>query len=137
VALLVLDEQLTGKSLVAGLRGRGLAVKTVKDFGVTQTADPDVVKTVAERHDGPWVLVTMDTTIVEEHRGFDWTRYAIAWVVVPEHLTGLAFDQAKANVLHNWALDIVELRPGEHRTYYARRHTKSRPSLSSQLRRKL
>jgi hypothetical protein len=137
VALLVLDEQLTGKSLVAGLRSRGLEVKTVKDFGVTQTTDPDMVKTIATRHDGQWVLVTMDTTIVEEHTGFDWSRYAIAWVIVPEHLTGLTFDQAKANVLHNWALDIAQLRAGDHRTYYERRHTKSRPSLSSQLRRRL
>jgi hypothetical protein len=40
VALLVLDEQLTAKSLVDGLRPRGLEVKTVKDFGVTQRAIP-------------------------------------------------------------------------------------------------
>ena len=52
MALLVLDEQLMARSVVEGLRSRGLDVRTVKDFGVTQRTDPDVVRTVDDRHDG-------------------------------------------------------------------------------------
>lgn len=135
--LLVLDEQLTAKNLVDGLRSRGLEVKTVKDFGVAQRPDPDVVRTVDERHAGEWVLVTMDLTIVEEHRGFDWERYAITWIVVNESLTGVAVEHAKIDIVHRWAHEISRLGRGDHHTYYESRRVKSRPSLASQLKRKL
>lgn len=136
-ALLVLDEQLTAKSLVNGLESRGYEVKTVHDFGVSGKPDPDVVRTINSRSRRHWVLVTMDVTIVEEHQGFDWDRYAIAWIVHPEKLKGAAVEKAKANILHRWAHEIVELGKGQHRTYYEKRHSKSRPSLASQLRRQL
>jgi hypothetical protein len=35
LVLLVLDEQLAGRKLLDALEGRGLAVKTLGDFGVT------------------------------------------------------------------------------------------------------
>lgn len=137
MALLVLDEQLTAKSLVDGLQSRGLDVQTVKDFGVTQRTDSDVVRTVGDRHKGHWVLVTMDITIVEEHRGFDWDRYAIAWIVLRDDLSGAAVERAKANILHRWAHEIVKLRPGDQHTYYETTRAKSRPSLASQLKGRL
>ena len=137
MTLLVLDEQFTARSLVDGLRSRGLKVKTVKDFGVTQRTDPDVVRTVDAHHSGQWVLVTMDVTIVEEHRRFEWDRYAIAWIVIREDLSGAAVERAKANILHRWAHEIVALRRGDQHTYYESRRAKTRPSLASQLKRKL
>jgi hypothetical protein len=136
-ALLVLDEQLTAKSLVAGLHSRGLEVQTVHDFGVSGKADPDVVRTIDARCKPHWVLVTMDVTIIEEHQRFEWDRYAIAWIVHPEGLKGAAVERAKANIIHRWAHEIVKLRRGDHHTYYESRHLKSRPSLASQLRRQL
>ncbi len=137
MALLVLDEQLTARSLVDGLRSRGLDVRTVRDFGVTHGTDPDVVRTVGDRHAGHWVLVTMDVTIVEDHRGFDWDRYAMAWIVLREGLTGAAVERAKANILHRWAHEIVALRRGAQRTYHESTRAKTRPSLASQLNRRL
>jgi hypothetical protein len=134
---LVLDEQLASKQLVEGLRARGLEVKTVADFGVTGRADPDVVRTIDERQSGPWVFVTMDLTIVEEHPGFDWDRYAIAWIAVHEDLSGAAFEAGKTDVVHRHAHQIIEQGRGDHHTYTARQRIRSRPSLATQLRRKL
>jgi hypothetical protein len=136
-ALLVLDEQLTAKSLVLGLESRGYDVKTVHDFGVSGKPDPDVVRTINSRCRRHWVLVTMDIAIVEQHQGFDWDRYAIAWIIHPEKLKGAAVEKAKANILHRWAHDIAELGKGDHHTYYEKRRLKTRPSLDSQLRRQL
>ena len=53
------------------------------------------------------MLVTMDLTVVEDYPGFDWSRYAIAWVVVHES-----------------------------HTYTAERHYTTRPSLNRLLRRR-
>ena len=136
-ALLVHDEQLTAKILVAGLESRGYDVKTVFDFGVNSKADPDVVRTINSRCRRHWVLVTMDVTIVEHHQRFDWDRYAIAWIVPPEKLKGAAVERAKIDIVHRWVREIAELGKGDHHTYYEKRHSRSRPSLSSQLRRQL
>jgi hypothetical protein len=95
VPLLVLDEQLCRGLLIEGLRLRGYQVATVKDFGATGRPDPDVVRRVDDRHAGPWVLITMDFTIVDDFAGFDWDRYAIAWVVVHEDLKGAQFEQRR------------------------------------------
>lgn len=137
MALLVLDEPLSASSLVDGLRARGLAVKTVKDFEVAHGTDPDVVRTIGERHDGPWVLVTTDVTIVDQQRGFDWSRYAIAWIVVRENLRGAAVERAQANIVQRWAHEIVGLGRGDQRTYHETTRARTRPSLASQLERKL
>jgi hypothetical protein len=135
--LLVLDEQLAGKRLVDGLRARGLEISTVGDLGLTGRPDPDVVRTIDGRLSGMWVLVTMDLTIVEEHPGFEWERYAIAWITVQEDLRGAAFEAAKTDVVHRHAHRIVEQGRGDHCTYTAKQRIRSRPSLATQLRRKL
>ena len=84
-----------------------------------------------------FVLVTMDLTITEEFTGFDWDRYAIAWIAVREDLRGQAFEQAKQNIVHMHAHVIAEQRVGDHHTYSERRHSRSPPSLTTWLRRKL
>jgi hypothetical protein len=58
----------------------------------------------------------MDVTIVEEHPGFDWDRYAIAWISVHEELTGAAFEASKTDIVHRHALQIVEQGRGDHHT---------------------
>lgn len=137
LVLLVLDEQLAGKKLLDALEGRGLAVKTLGDFGVTGRPDPDVVRRVDEAQRTMWVLVTMDLTIVEDHPGFDWNRYAIAWVRLHEGLRGAAVEKAKHHVIHQHVIKMLEQGRGDHHTYAHRHHSKSRPSLSAQFRRKL
>jgi hypothetical protein len=103
VATLVLDEQFTSNRLILALEDRGMGVKTVADFGAEGRPDPDVV----------WVLVTMDTTILEDFAGFDWSRYAIAWVVIDDHLLGAAVEKAKSNVVQRHAHMIVEQKPND------------------------
>ena len=93
-------EQLCRARLIDALRTRGLAVATVKDFGAGGRPDPDVVRRIDERYNGPWVLITMDFTIVEDFPGFGWTRYAIAWVVLHEELKGAAFEHEKNDIVH-------------------------------------
>jgi hypothetical protein len=137
LTLLVLDEQIASKRLVDGLRARGLEISTVGDFGVTGRPDPDVVRTIDGRLPGMWVLVTMDLYIVEHHPGFDWDRYAIAWITVHEDLRGAAFEAAKNDVAHRHAHRIGEQGRGHHYTYTAKQRIRSRPSLATQLRRKL
>jgi hypothetical protein len=137
LTLLVLDEQLAGKSLMLALEARGLEVKTLGNYGVTGRPDPDVVRRIDEREPTMWVLVTMGLTIVEEHPGFDWDRYAIAWIVVHQELRGAKFEQSKHNIVHRYAHEIVQQGRGDHHSYSEQRRTRSRPSLSSQLKRRL
>lgn len=137
MSLLVLDEQLESNRLIDGLRARGLSVATVGSFGLTGQFDPDVVRRVDERHSGPWVFVTMDLTIVEDYPRFDWDRYAIAWISVHQGLAGAAFEESKVNVVHRHAHEIVEQARGDHHTYTTKRHLKARPSLVSQVKRRL
>jgi hypothetical protein len=137
VPLLVLDEQLCRGLLIEGLRLRGYDVKTVKDFGAQGRPDPDVVRRIASGHSGPWVLITLDFTIVEDFAGFDWDRYAIAWVVVHEDLRGAAFEHEKNDIVHRHVHQMVEQGRGDHHTYTVKQRYKTRPSLASQLRRRL
>jgi hypothetical protein len=136
VASLVLDEQFMSKRLIFGLTDRGLDVKTIGDFGAQGRADPDVVRRIAEGLAQEWVLVTMDLTILEDFQGFDWTRYAIAWIVINEHLQGSSVEKSKSNVVHRHAHVISEQKPGDHFTYTAMRHSKHPPSLTKLLGRK-
>jgi hypothetical protein len=137
VPLLVLDEQLCGGRLIDALRTRGLDVKTVKDFGASGRPDPDVVRRIDDGHAGPWILVTMDFTIVEDFARFDWDRYAIAWVVVHERVKGAAFEHEKNDIVHRHVHQMVEQGRGDHHTYTVAQRHKSRPSLATQLRRRL
>lgn len=134
---LVLDEQVAGKRLLDGLRARGIEASSVGDFGVTGRADPDVLRTIDSTPSQNWVFVTMDLTIVEDHPGFDWNRYAIAWILVHQRLTGAAFEASKTDIVHRHAHQMLEQGRGAHHTYSAKSHTKTRPSLASQLRRRL
>lgn len=136
MAALIFDEQLAGKRLIAGLGDRGLEAKTLGDYGVTGCADPDVVRQVDDRREAGWVLVTMDLTIIEDHPGFDWNRYAIAWVMTPGGLRGAQVETAKLNIVHRHAHQMVEQGRGDHHSYTHTQRYKSRPSLTTQLRRK-
>jgi hypothetical protein len=94
VALLVLDEQFANLRLIAALHDRGIDAATVGDYGVAGRSDPDVVRQIQRSiRRRAWVLVTMDLTIIEEHRGFKWERYAIAWVVLRDGLRGLSVER--------------------------------------------
>jgi len=133
---IVLDEQLAGGKLVAALRDRGLDVRTLDKFGVTGKPDPHVVRRVDEAIGATWVFVTMDLTILEDFPNFDWGQYAIAWIRIPEGVSGAAVEHAKHNVVQRHAHLIVEQARGDHHTYTSTAHFKSPPSLTSQLGRK-
>jgi len=106
------NEQLCRGLLIEGLQLRGLDVKTVKDFGAAGRPDLDVVRKIDDGHKGPWVLVTMDFTVLEDFPGFDWGRYAISWVIVREDLRGAAFEHEKNDIVHRhvhqWSSRPVE-----------------------------
>lgn len=131
---LVLDEQLGGKRLVDGLSSRGIDVTTVGELGLTGRVDPDVARSIEQQSDGPWVLVTMDLTIVEDHPGFDWSDYAIAWVIVHDALRGAPFETKKRDIVHQHCLKMSEQARGDHFSYFDRRFSKSPPGVSRQLR---
>lgn len=136
MAELVLDEQLASPRLVAALKDRGIEVSTVADYGVTGRADPDVARRIHEQISQPWVFVTMDLTIVEEFPGFDWSRYAIAWIRPRDDLRGVEVERAKADILQRHAHTICEQGPADHHTYTAKQHFKHPPSLQTQIRRR-
>lgn len=131
---LVLDEHLLGVRV--GLEHRGIVVRTVEDFGARSTLDPDVIKAVARgMRRAPWLLVTMDGTIVEEYQSFDWARYAIAWVLIDPRARGIAAEQSKNEVLHRHARAMLAQVPGDHHSYTEGRHYRHPPSLVTQSRR--
>jgi len=109
-------------------------VETVGDFGATGRPDPDVIRRIEEQNRGMWVLVTMDLTIVEDYPGFDWTRYALAWVQVHENLRGAPVERAKTEIVQRHAHAIREQARGDHHTYTTTRRYKHRPSLTTMLR---
>jgi hypothetical protein len=134
VALLVLDEHIGNPKLVTSLQDRGIEVRTLGDFGVTGRTDPEVVRRIQQGLRKPWVLVTMDQPIVEEHEGFEWERYAIAWIVVNDKLRGARVEQGKMDVVHRHAHAIREQVPGDHHTYTVKAHFKHPPALTTLLR---
>jgi hypothetical protein len=130
---LVLDEHLM--ALRVGLEHRGILVRTVADLGARSVLDPDVIRAISHRLSGPWVMVTMDGTIVDEHPGFEWDLYAIAWVVIDPKLRGVAVEQAKTDVVQRHAHKMLEQRPPDHFSYTQHARHRSPPSLVSTLRR--
>jgi hypothetical protein len=78
----------------------------------------------------------MDVTIIEDAPGFDWSRYAIAWIRPREDLRGVQVEQAKAEIIHRHAHTIREQNPGDHYTYNVQSHYKHPPSLTSQTQRR-
>jgi hypothetical protein len=77
----------------------------------------------------------MDLTIIEEHQGFKWERYAIAWVVLREGLRGLSVEREKSEIVHRYAHLIRQQAAGDHHTYTSSQHFRQPPSLTSLLRR--
>jgi hypothetical protein len=127
-AALVLDEHLT--RIAQSLIDRGFSVFTVADFHAKSQVDPDVMRAIEEGPSGDrWVLVTMDGTLVDEYRGFDWARYAIAWVKIYPHLLGIEVERMKTDVVQRHAHRIVEQKPGDHHTYTRSAHYRHPPSL--------
>jgi hypothetical protein len=96
---------------------------------VTGSPDPDVARRIDDQCSGAWVLVTMDLTVVEDYSGFDWNRYAIAWVVVHETLAGARVEQAKHEIVHRHAHKIREQGAGRssHLHRRAALHDKTEP----------
>jgi len=132
-AALVLDEHVT--AVQPGLIARGIEVRTVNECGVAATIDPDVIRGIANVMGGrAWVLVTMDGTIIDEHPGFEWDLYGIAWVVIDPELRGAAVEHAKTDVIQRHAHQMIEQRPGDHHTYTVRNRFKHPPSLISRRR---
>lgn len=126
VPALVLDEHLMG--LRKGLELRGLDARTVEEFRATSTLDPDVIRAISDGMGvAPWILLTMDLTIIDDHKRFEWERYAIAWIVIESHLRGIAVENAKTNVVQRHAHVIVEQRPGDHFTVHARSKAPNAP----------
>lgn len=128
-AALVLDEHLTAPC--AGLQDRGIDARPVHDFRATSILDPDVIRAVAAVMQGPWVLATLDGSLVEDNPAFEWERYAIAWLVLDPNLKGVAVEHAKTDILHHHARRMVEQRPGDHFSYTERARHKHPPSLLS------
>lgn len=127
--ILVLDEHLS--ALQVGLQCRGIDARTLDEFHATSTVDPDVIRVVDDALSVPWVLLTMDGTIIDEHPGFDWERYAIAWVKVDKHLRGIAVEHAKVDTVQRHAHKILEQRVGDHHSYTRDKHYRHPPSLIS------
>jgi hypothetical protein len=134
MAALVFDEQIASRRLVQALGERGIDASTIGDFAGQGRADPEVVRRVARELGSPWVLVTMDLNIVEEHQGFDWRRYAVAWVRLRPGVSGGQVEIEKTEIVQRHAHEMREQRPGDHHTYTTGRRFKSPPSLASMLR---
>ena len=126
---LVVDVHLASPVLMAGLQGRGILVRSLHEFGLDGTPDPDVVRQLESLIDHPWVLVTLDLEILEHHPNFDWGRYAIAWVMLPRQLKGVAVEHAKHGIVHHHAKRIEGQKPGDHFTYNETSQYKHPPSL--------
>ena len=129
---LVLDVHLSSKTLVAGLRGRGYSMMTLQDLGLAgNTPDPDLARQASKKLGDDFVLVTIDLTILEDSPGFDWERYAIAWIKPDGHLSGAEVEAAKHDIFHHYADRIAEQIPGDHHTYTGGRYYRHPPSLIS------
>jgi len=111
---------------------RGIVVRSVGDFGARSTLDPDVIRATARKmRASPWVLVTMDGTIVDDHPNFEWQHYAIAWVLVDPHLLGIAVEQAKTEIVQRHAHQMIEQRPPDHHSYTVIQRHRNPPGLVS------
>ena len=133
-ATLVLDEPLA--ALRRGLESRGVSTRAVADFRLTSPLDPDVLRAISSGMGAaPWVLVTMDATIPDEHPNFEWERYAIAWILIEPHLRGIEVERAKAEVVRRHLHEITEQRPGDLFAYTRYQRHRAPPSLGSTLRR--
>jgi hypothetical protein len=132
-AALILDAHLESKTLIAGLKARGFELWTLSDLELPGDAFDSTVARRADEKVGAdrCVLVTIDVTIVEDSRGFDWSRYAIAWLKIPSHLKGGDAETAKHNILHRRVDRIAAQSAGDHFTYTLESSYQHPPSLMS------
>src|SRR4051812_46190427 len=117
--------------MATGLRQRGYEVHTLQELQITSTPDPEVIRALAEKFSRPWVLVTQDGAVIEDHPKFEWQRYAIAWVQLPPHRRGEAAEYAKAEIVQRHAHRMVDQRPPDHFTYTVQQRHRDPPSLVS------
>ena len=125
--VLVLDAHLDRAA--RGLGERGIQAATLKDFDLPSTLDPDVVRAVANAMRDPWVLVTLDGTIVQDAEGFQWERYAIAWVVLEPQVRGIAAEREKLDIVARHAHRMLEQEAGGHFSFTRRQRQAGPPSL--------
>lgn len=132
-AKLVLEDHLSSTLLIDGLRGRGVVAIPVAELGLGgKRTDSDLVREIGGKIEPPWTFVTADLTIIEDASGFDWDRYAIAWVMVRKGLKGAAYEQAKQHIVHKHVEKMEGQQPGNHWTYTARSRHKHPPSQVSE-----
>lgn len=132
-AVLVLDAHLDRAA--RGLEERGIQASTLKEFDLPSTLDPDVVRAVSSAMRVPWVLVTLDGTIVQDAEGFQWERYAIAWIVLEPQVRGLAAESEKLDIVARHAPRMLDQGAGEHFSYTRRQRQSGPPSLIRRSRR--
>jgi hypothetical protein len=126
-AALVRDEHVTRAQ--GALQERGIDARRVHDFDAKSQLDPDVIRKVARFMDRPWVLVTLDGGLIKEAPRFEWERYAIAWVVLPPHVKGVAAERAKMDVVQRHAHHMIAQQPGDHYSYTRRARFRHPPAL--------
>jgi hypothetical protein len=132
-ATLVLEDHLSAHILVASLKSRGYNAVPVAELGLGgKRSDADLVREIGDKIDTLWTFATLDLTIIDDASGFDWDRYAIAWVMVKKGLKGAGYEQAKQNIVHKHVEKMEAQQPGDHWTYTARSHHKDPPSLVSE-----
>lgn len=133
MSTLVHDEHLASKTLVAGLRARGFSVKTLHELGLNRELDPDVVRQIPNKLEAgeDWVLVTIDYTIIDDHSGFEWERYAIAWIVLDKYMRGGEVEALKHDIVHKHPEKIAAQGPDDHFSYTRRSQFKHPPNLIS------
>ena len=136
MAALVFDEQIASPRIIQALAERGTAAQTIADMGAAGRPDPDVIRRIVRGMGAaPWVLVTLDLSITDEFPGFDWQRYAIAWVMLRGGVRGGAVEIEKTDIVQRHAHDMRSQQPGDHHTYTVSRRYKHPPSLASLMRR--
>src|SRR5664280_901737 len=136
MAALLFDAQISSPRLITAIRERGLDARAIAAVGGNGRPDPEVVlRIVQDMRDTPWVLVTMDLTITDDFPGFEWDRYAIAWVMLRQGVLGAAVEIEKTEIVQRHAHDMREQGQGDHHSYTAGRRHKSPPSLASLTRR--
>lgn len=130
MTILVLDENVGSDRLVKALGDRGCAARTLKDLGANGKPDPDVVMETAKKIKKPWVLVTMDLSIIDDHSKFDWDRYALAWLFIRPDLSGIAVERSKTDTVHRWCHELRDMTPGNHWSLSIKARQRHAPSLA-------
>lgn len=70
----------------------------------------------------------MDLSILDDFSGFDWSRYALAWLHVRPDMNGIAVEHSKADTLHRWCHELSKMNPGDHWSFSIGSKQKDQPS---------